>query len=363
MPVYSGLEVFTTSESDQWNAALDDIGEYDFCHMAAFHRLAELRGEGEAVMPVYREGDHIIAFPLLFRDINIPAAEHFGEKLRDATCVYGLTGPLASSTNIPERVIKNFQQHLDDFFEQNQIISVFSRIHPLINHSHLLSGYGETIERGILLAIDTTPPPDVQYKRYRRNHKKHIEQSKEMGFTCEKVGIEHLNNFIDIYYETMDRVNAEKFYYFDRQYFNFMMREMSDTTHLFICRDKETIISAVLCTECKGIMQLYLGGTINDYVHLSPTKFLYNAAREWGNEIGVKAIQMGGGTNASRDDNLYNFKMGFGCEEHVYSTWRHIVNPETYDSLCSIACSQAGIKPESSYFPIYRHPDLQQNKT
>ena len=362
MPVLNSLEVYTTNEPDLWDKVLDEIGECDYFHLAAFHKWAEMRGEGEAVMPVYREGDYVIAFPLLLREINIPSSEHSDKKMKDATCVNGLVGPVTSSKDVPESIINHFQQYMQDFFEQNQILTVFSRLNPFIDHSHLLDGYGEIIERGILLAIDLTPPPDVQFRNYKKNRREEIRRLKRLGLTCEKVGIEHLDDFIRIYQETMDRVDAEASYYFDREYFEYLMRDLAANTHIFICKDRDTIISSILATECKGIIQMYLGGTINNYVPLSPSKVLYDYIREWGNEIGGRLIQVGGGHNGSRDQ-LYTFKMGFGCKEYVYHTWRHTVNAQDYEALCSRVWDQANIEPDNSFFPMYRHPALQCNKS
>ena len=44
------LEVITTDESGRWDEILQQVGAYAFYHRAAYHRLAENRGEGEACL-------------------------------------------------------------------------------------------------------------------------------------------------------------------------------------------------------------------------------------------------------------------------------------------------------------------------
>lgn len=349
------LEICTTENANCWNEILKEIGEYDFFHLAAFHKLKEMRGEGSAVMLVYREGNYMMAFPLLLRNVDLP---FLGETdLKDATSVAGLAGPVASTPDLPDDVKKRFHQHLQDFFEQNNILTVYSRLNPLMNQPALLEGYGEVVEIGVTQAIDLTSPPDVQFARYRRNHRRDIKRLQSSGFVCEKVGVKYLDDFMHVYIDTMNRLDADEAYFFEKSYFKYLMQEMSDVMHLFICRDGETVTSGILCSACNGIIQSYFGGTASEYIKLAPAKLLYDAIRVWGNGIGAKTFHMGGSIGGKRDS-LSDYKMGFGAREHVYSTWRHVVDQNTYNNICQASWQQADEKPDTSYFPSYRHPDL-----
>ena len=349
------LEICTNENTNHWNDTLKEIGEYDFFHLAAFHKLAEMHSEGNAVMPVYREGNYMMAFPLLIRDVGLP---FLGETdIKDATSVAGLAGPVASTPDLPDDVRKRFHQQLQDYFEQNNILTVYSRLNPLMDQPALLDGYGEVVEIGVTQAIDLTPPPDVQYMRYRKSHRQQIRKLKEKGFVCEKVGIEYLDDFMRIYIETMNRVNAVKGYYHDRSYFEYLLREMPDVMCIYICRDSETVVSAKVCAACNGIVESFLSGTVSEYLPMAPAKLLTDAVRMWGNEIGAKILHMGGSAGGKRDS-LSEYKMGFGAQEHVYSTWRHIVDQEKYNDYCRKAWQKVGEEPNLSYFPSYRHPSL-----
>ena len=350
----SSLEILTTNDANRWNETLKEIGVYDFFHLAAFHKLAEMRGECSAVMPVYREGDYILAFPLLLRDIEI---DGIATGLKDATSVPGLAGPVASART-PIDVIKRFHQEMQNFFEQNNIITVYSRLNPLLNQPELLEGYGEVVEVGVTQSIDLTPPPEVQFARYRSDHRRTIRRLQSMGFTCEKVGIDYLDDFLRIYIDTMHRLNADRAYFYERSYFEFLFREMGDVLHLFICKDdQENVTSVDLCSECNGIIQGHLAGTAAEYLPLAPSKLVYDAIRIWGNKIGANTFHLGGSLGG-RKDSLYEFKMGFGAQEHVYSTWRHIADQKSYDYLCDIAEQKAGKEQNASYFPKYRNTFL-----
>ena len=348
-------EILTSRDTDPWSQVLEEIGTYCFYHLPGFHRLEEMHGQGQAVMPVFREGNHVLAFPMLLRDIEMPSTARAAGRFRDATSVRGFTGPLA--TQMPEDVRQRFLERLQDFFEQNRIVAVYSRLHPLTTEASLLEGYGQAVEIGVTLSVDLTAPLDVQVARYERDLMRRIRQAGRKGFECEQAGIECLDDFLRVYYDTMDRVNADKAYYFDRSHFEYLMHEMSDVVRLFVCRIDGIVASACINGACGGIVEAYLAGTGTEYVRSSTSTLLYDTIRGFGSEIGAKAYHLGGGVGAQRDS-LYRFKMSFGTQEHVYYTWRHVANRDVYDEICQTVCGSGSAESDGSYFPRYRDPSL-----
>lgn len=361
MRKHGRLEVITTEEADLWDEALREVGVFDFYHLAAFHRLAEMRGEGRAVMPIFREDGHVVAFPMLFRDIVLPGI-YTGNDLRDAVSVSGFVGPVAPRMPIPEDIRRHFHRQLQDFLRQSGIVSVFSSLNPVIGQSSVLSGYGRLVEMGVTLSLDLTAPPGNQSARYARNLRRQVRQLRKMGLTCEEVGPEYLNDFIRVYYETMDRLGAEPANYFDKSYFGYLMNRMSRIMHLFVCKLEGKVICAGLAAACNGIVECHLTGTATEYVQLSPSKLLYDTWREWASRIGSWVLHLGGGLGGRRDS-LYEFKRRFGGIERPFLVWRHPVNRQVYGDLCREAFRRAGMRPDDSFFPRYRHPVLRSDET
>ena len=349
------LQVLTTNEPDRWNDVLRELFTYDFYNLASFHRLSELRGEGKAEMLVYREGDYTIIYPMLVRDIDIqPVAD---EGLTDATSVPGLVGPLASAPAVPEDVRQRFIRALQAYFEDNRIITAYCRLNCLIDQQPLFEGYGRTVSHGVEISLDLTIPEDEQFARYRKGHRYEVRKLLQAGYFCEKVGGEYLDEFIRIYNDTMDRKHADPAYYFGRFFFEYLMNDMSDVTHLFICKDGEIVCGVGMYIECNGTVHFYLSGTEEAYIRKSPSKLLTDFARRWAVGRGCTMFHMGAGDRAQRDS-LWDFKMAFGGREHEYSTWRHVVNPAKYEDICRGAAEHAAVEPQDSYFPRYRHPSL-----
>lgn len=354
----SRVAMLSLDQSDFWMETLEEIGVYDTYHLPTYHRLAEIRGEGDAIMLIYREGRHIIAFPMLLRNIPLTAALNVGYGLKDTTSVYGYGGPIANG-DVPDDVKDRFAQAVDDFYKNFHIVCAFSRLHPIIGNHRLLEGYGQLTEVGAVISIDLTTSPEEQYARYRRNHKKGIGHLRECGLICDEVGKDGLDDFMQIYYETMDRKEAEPYYYFDRQYFDYLLTEMSEVTHLFLTRKDRTAVSCCIAFTCNGFVQGHLGGTLTSCLPLAPMKMTLDYIRRWANGKGYHTYNIGGGVGGKKDS-LFMFKQGFSKQENPLYSWRHVVDKAVYDDLSREIISFTGKEPTGEYFPIYRDPVFQQ---
>jgi hypothetical protein len=332
---------------------LDEIGDYSFFHMPEFHKLAEMRDEGQAVMAVYREDDFVAGFPMLLRDIEV-SGEPTG--LRDATSVAGFAGIVASDPEPGQETIRRFQQSLLDFYRELGIVTAFSRLNPVATTPRLLDGLGLTLKRGMSLVIDLTAPLDVQLARYKSERRKKLRRLLETSMTIEQVGVECLDDFMRLFSETMERNDADSPYRFDRSYVEYLMTEMSDVMHLFICRLDGEIISVALSGCTRGLIEGYLGGTAFEHRQLSPSTLLYDRIRIWGATTGSRVLHVGGGVDGQRDT-IYTYKLSFGAEEIPYFTWRCIADHSAYDRLCKQACGCPGDLDEN-FFPKYRDPEL-----
>ena len=345
------VEIGFTSNPAHWMRILDEIGAYDFYHLPAYQRLSERRLGGQAVLPVFRYGGYVMAFPLLVREIAIPGIRSDG--YRDAACVPGLTGPIAPHTDLPNHARDHLMAQFHEYLAENRVVSVYSRLHFLMGQEAFLAGYGERVEEGLEITVDLTLRPEEQFARYRLNHRRDVNKLRSKGFVCKEVGPEYLDEFLGIYYETMDYVQAKPLFYHERAYFEYLLNEMSDASRLFACMDGETLASIGVFTHCKGAVRYLYGGTAAEYRRLSPSKLVLDQVRIWGNSIGAHTFHLGGG-----NDSLCTFKMGFGGREHVYSTWRYVADQEAYHDLCARAFALAGRRPNDGYFPEYRSPSL-----
>ena len=355
------LRALQPEQQAQWMDVLKQCYQYDFYHLPQYHALAEGQEEGKANLFVYSEGDFLVAVPLLLRPIEAIPCHHtpVGEGWYDATCVYGYAGPIASHSDIPESVQRNFQVALRETLLDRRVVAVFTRLHPLISERGLLASLGEYIPTGQTVSIDLTLPIEVQRSRYRKNHCRDIDKLGHLGVAClhdeNKV---YLDEFVDIYYETMRRVDASDAYFFKRAYFEQLTSEPQ--FHLFVCLLSDTVICGGLFALCDGIVQYHLGGTRSDFLRLAPLKLVFEAVRLWANERQARVFHLGGGVGA-QEDSLFHFKAGFSDRRHEFATWRWVLLPDICESLCQEKAQRGkrgDLNPDCpEFFPGYRCPN------
>jgi hypothetical protein len=351
-----GLFVLQSSQEQEWKGVLSQMARHDFYHLPEYHRLAEKRGEGIAHLFVYRDGPYTFALPLLLRSVDGSDAEAWS----DATSVYGYAGPLASHADMPALVTARFQDALKKALIERRVIAVFSRLHPLIRQAATLAGLGDCQPGGETVSIDVTLPPEIQRAAYRPSTKSRLNKLRREGLVCLRDTDKcHLEEFVRIYHQTMDRVNAHSSYSFEPEYFANLASSLGAALELFVVKLDGVVICAGLFTICDGVIQYHLSGTSTDYLKLAPMTLLLDTVRLWAIDQGARVMHLGGGVG-SKEDSLLHFKRGFSRNTHQFSTWRWIVDPIAYQALCERQArwnESRGLQPASrDYFPEYRAP-------
>jgi dTDP-4-amino-4,6-dideoxygalactose transaminase len=348
--------VLKTEQQEEWIEVLRRVAQHDFYHLPQYHRVEERRLNATAHLFTYREGDYLIALPLLLR-----SAEEMQDGWNDATSVYGYCGPVASHEGIPEPLVRNFQGALKEALVERRVIAAFSRLHPLIVQRDLLAGLGECRASGQTVSIDLTISLEEQRMQYRRSKKSLIKKRRREGTVAclhdqEKA---HWSEFVDIYEETMRRVNAAQMYFFSEDYFSELDRNLGPALQLFVAVIGDKIAAAGLFTIWDGIVQYHFGATRNEFLKLSPMTLIFDTVRLWANEIGAHAFHLGGGVGA-QEDSLFWYKAGFSDRRHDFATWRWVIMPEIYQALSDRWIRRnelQGLEPAlAEYFPAYRCP-------
>ncbi len=352
----TNLRVLTTADEDEWLKVLGRTTQHDFYHTAGYHRVAESQGEGAARLFVYEEEGHLMALPVLLRKID--SAEGWS----DATSVYGYGGPLASAATLPEATRHRFRAALCERLAEERIVAVFSRLHPLMPQSELIDGLGEVRPAGRTVSIDLTIPPEAQRAQYSATNRTRINKLLRLGGTCMLDDEQrHLGAFVEIYHDTMRRVNAHGSYFFPTEYFQQLSRELNATLKLFVAELDGQVIGAGLFTLCRGIVQYHLGATASASLRYSPLGLIIDTAREWALAQGARILHLGGGVG-SREDSLFNYKASFSDSRHRFETWRWITEPAAYSRLSEArrrSNDELGLQAMSDdYFPTYRCPTV-----
>ncbi len=328
---------------EEWTQKLSEIGSYDFYHTYDYHTISKKKEE-DPILVVYEENDLVIAIPFLRRPIS--GTEYF-----DLTSVYGYAGPISKNIGVDFDNV-TFITSLNSLLAEQQIVSIFSRLHPYFeNQSLILKGLGETPTLGKVVNIDLSQDLVTQRAQYGKSTKNRTNKCRRVC-TVRKAETEaDINTFIDIYYENMDRLSAEKGYYFSREYF-FNFLECTDfQTDILLVVHNETneAIAGSMFIKTNKFVQFHLSGSRTAYLGLAPANVFLDEMRIRATEEGYKVFNLGGGLG-SKEDSLFDFKASFSKDHKNFRIWKYIVDENVYSTLSNEKVSSY----DSSFFPLYR---------
>lgn len=341
----------------EWDAIVAGAAQYDFYHLSGYHEIARTRGEGRPALFVCEESSRFIALPLLIRRVaDVPGLE--SETFLDATSVYGYAGPISSEDDPPRELIFRFEQELQTTLRRMNVVSVFSRLHPLFAQETILSDLGTIKEAGTTVVIDLAASEEEQRSGYRRGHRYDIGRLRRSGWhgnSCsgKECADGPLQAFLSIYHETMDRIGADRYYYFDEDYVQALLDLSGAEVRLFWTEIDSQIGAIGIFTLCNGIVQYHLSGTSSRFIKDAPMKLLLDEVRMWANEKGARFFHLGGGVGG-RQDSLYEFKAGFSKERRIFRLWNWIVDRDAYAYLVRKRQETTVIADAGGFFPAYR---------
>lgn len=348
--------------AEEWDSFVTRAHSYDFYHLADYHIIAYMRGEGMPELLLFEEDNDFIALPVLVRrvaEVERLEDSHF----LDITSVYGYPGPIASRSVLPETFVIQFQKSITQYLLGKQVVTLFSRLHPLLPQAHLLQGLGDLVQVGTTISVDLTLPPEVQWGQYRENHKRDIARLRRSGWKCIAFqGVqsgEFISKFANMYKQTMQRVGASQYYYFDENYFAHLFAMRNVEVWLFVaCKNGEAGAAGIF-TLCNKIVQYHLGATESKFLKEAPMKLVFDTVRVWAMRRGAYVFHLGGGVGG-KEDSLWRFKAGFSKRRHAFLTWRWVLNREWYEELCSKKRerdeAQGYVCADERFFPQYRAP-------
>lgn len=359
MPV-SKLDVIPATDTKRWHEVLSQADGFDFYHLPEYHLVAEKAGEGTGMLFVYREASRMVAWPFLLRPVEtVGGLEVIGKGFHDAISVYGYPGPIGSpgARNDPE-FLDRFGSTLQATAKELKLVSMFSRLNPLLENVNLLRDIGTVLGLGKTVAIDLSSSSETQWAHYRKGHRYEIRKARRQGMRAyQDQNWTNFDEFIRLYTATMEKVGADERYFFDRSYFSRLQEALGKRLQLFIAEQEGIICSAALFVYTGDIIQYHLSGSNPDYARLAPSKLVLDEARLWGNTTDARFLHLGGGVGSS-EDNLFLFKAGFSPLRYKFFVWNCIVLPEIYfqlvDARRAWLAENGQVLTSTNFFPLYR---------
>ena len=341
------IRLYSIQENTAWNDTVQSFAEYDVYYLSGYVKAFHIHGDGDPFL-LYYEGDGLRAIYVYMRR---PTAI---EGVYDSVTPYGYGGVLFEGDSSKPKLQAFWKEYLVKM-EEEHIVDNFVRYHPVLKNAEPMKSISNVIDLGKTIAFDLTSP-EVIWENI-------ISKNRNMIRKAEKNGIEihhgkDLSLFEDfrrIYNATMEKDNAEEYYFFGEKFYESIHNDLHDNYEMFYAVYEGQIIAMSIMLFANKQMHYHLSGSMMEYRNLAPSNLLLYKAAVWGCEQGYKTFHLGGGVG-SGEDNLYKFKAAFNkVSDYQFSIGKQIFDQETYDKLVSIRADQdPGFDKESKFFPLYR---------
>lgn len=342
------LKVYNLETSEEWDQIVRSFDNYDTYWLSGYVKAFKIHGDGEPLLFYYEDSK--------VRGINVVMKRDVAEDSRfkgiiaekifwDFASPYGYGGWIIEGDN---------SDSLFDAYEKwcknNGIVSEFVRFHPVLeNHKFSQSRY-DVIPLGNTVAMDLSSP-EVIWSNIHSKNRNMIRKAIKNGIVIYSGRFpEIFFEFRKIYNATMDKDNAEEYYYFEPEFYNSILNDLPQNAQVFYAVYEGKVIAASIMLAANGYMNYHLSGSIKEYASMAPSNLLLYEAALWGNSNGCRSLYLGGGVG-SGEDSLYKFKKAFYKPDDVkrFHIGKKIFDQEKYSELLALR------EPiESGFFPKYR---------
>lgn len=351
------IKLIQYSDSEQWDTTVKSFSNYDVYYLHGYVTAFRIHGDGYPVLLFFDNGHMRALYVAMLRDIaEFPQFVGILEpsKYFDIISPYGYGGFIMEG-DISDSSVSQLNNELLEMCEQ-RIVSNFTRFSPVLQNAELSRSFMEVLDLGKTIALDLSSDVAIWENIISKNRnmiRKAIKNGVEIYHTHDNP--ELFNIFREIYNMTMDADNALDYYYFSKQFYESIHRDLSNNYELFYATFDDEIIAMAIMLFANGKMHYHLSGSKYEYRKLAPSNLLLYKAALWGYDQGFKVFHLGGGVG-SGEDSLYKFKAAFNRNsDYQFSIGKQILNQEVYDRLVGIRkAHDISFNENSSFFPLYR---------
>lgn len=279
-----------------------------------------------------------------------------GQTCYDIVTPYGYGGPFVEDVTDIVQLMTAYKVAFEKYCREHNIICEFIRFHLFDNVDVRECYYGEILHLLDNVVVNTTGDFESEiWGKYEHKVRKNVKKALKNGLEIIiENKLEHLDDFLHIYNSTMERNNADSYYYFGSSYFENIAHLLPDNyVYFHVVKDGKVISTElVLCSEKYAYS--FLGGTLTEYYEYRPNDYLKNEIIKWCNMTGRQKFILGGGYH--RGDGIYRYKRCFTPDPDVpFYVGKYIFDQEKYDRIVAIrAAEDPDFNPETGYFPKYR---------
>ena len=341
------IKIIDLTSSAEWDIIVKSFADWDVYYLSGYVKAFQIHGDGSPYLLYYDDKGLRAIYVYMRRETALAG-------VYDSVTPYGYGGVLfEGDASVENR--RAFWEAFVSKMEEESIVDNFVRYHPVLKNAMPMKTVSKVIDLGKTVALDLTSP-ELIWENITSKNRNMIRKAEKNGIEIQHDRrISLFEDFRRIYNATMDKDNAEKYYYFGEEFYESIHRNLYDNYEMFYAVYEGQIIAMSIIIYGNEQMHYHLSGSVQEYRNLAPTNLLLYKAALWGYEQGFETFHLGGGVG-SGEDNLFKFKAAFNRNSSFqFSIGKQIFNRDLYNKLVNIRKENDPSFDDSSlFFPLYR---------
>jgi hypothetical protein len=343
------LQIVTVENSKYWDEVVKSFKKHDVNYLSGYVKAFQLQGDGEPLLFYYNDNTTRAINVVMKRDIAL--VKPFKKKLPlntyfDISTPYGYGGFLIEGDNY-----NAVNDAYDTYCKENGYVSEFIRFHLFSGFQPYYTGVSETQTRNVVRDLEI--PLNDMVMNFEHKVRKSLKKAEKAGLEIEiDTSGARLEEFLDIYYGTLDRSKAKENFYFPEDFFYSINEMEGNYIYMHVLYENKVISTELVIYGIENCYS-FLGGTNRDYFHLCANNFLKYEIIKWAKEKGLKRFILGGGYGAN--DGIYKYKKSYAPNGiHDFYIGKKIFDENRYKELVEIRSEEADFDGNTFFFPAYR---------
>ena len=252
---------------------------------------------------------------------------------RDVVTPYGYGGPTADG----------FWDAYEEWARERGVVSTFVRFHPLYRNQRGAPIHVDELAPTVAWRLD--PGRDLLAGLHFKHRNKVLKAEKAGATVAQHDG---LGDFVPLYEDTMRRVNADDFYFFEPAYWE-RLGELPLVR--FDAEIDGEVVASALCLATPPWLHYHLSGTTESGRSTGSSTLVLLEAARWAQANGYERFHLGGGLGG-KEDSLHHFKARFDPDGLVPAA----VGKAIHDEDAYRRLSGGSDIAFEGFFPAYRRP-------
>ena len=310
-----GLDSASLADRAEWLALWESWPARDIMAHPDYLRLFARPGD-RVVAASMRTAQGGVLYPLIMRPIASEPWAGPQETRCDLTGPYGHSGPYAWRTTADDAA--RFWAGFEEWAARNGAVASFAKL--ALFPEHLLPLSGEVIQVGLNVVRRLDLPEADLLKDMKPKVGQNVRRARRNGVTVEfDEDARHLDEFIAIYTETMDRRKADRIFYWSREFFEALVRTLKGHCFLAHAIANGRIVSSEIILLSGETAYFFLGGTTAEALNYAANEMLKMEVLLRCRSLGKKALILGGGvgTQPPSADGLLQYKLSIAPQGAV----------------------------------------------